>query len=432
MFFFLVGVVWKILNREIHERSERAEEISTPHSSLVTRHWTAGIAIVAFAYLVFSYFYIWTAAAAFLGCVGVTWLVVRPEDVWRDIRLLALVGVGCLVSLVPYFYLLSKRSSSIDEVQMLVRTHSPDLFRVPELMSFCVLLFVGIAIWKKVLSLKDAATLFAIALAVTTIVVFNQQVVTGRSLQPIHYEVFIGNYISALALLIVAGLVWKRSAFSKTTAARLVLAATAVASCGWGLVECYYTGRVLDDANIAVDESIPVARRLAEIAKDDPHAIKRNVLYFGIPEADNLSTYAPQSVLWARHQHVFAGVTWQEHKKRYYQLLIYQGTTPEQLASVIKSGKDIVPIFALWGWGRHTNRLSSEYTALRFTDVDAEVEKYAAYRDAFDARAQDVPRLDFLILRADADGYFEQLDKWYERSGREVWGKYVIYRLQLR
>ena len=40
----------------------------------------------------------------------------------------------------------------------------------------------------------------------------------------------------------------------------------------WGFVECHYTVRVLDEVNVIRDEALPVARRLAEIAKGDPDA----------------------------------------------------------------------------------------------------------------------------------------------------------------
>jgi hypothetical protein len=41
------------------------------------------------------------------------------------------IGIGCLITLVPYAYLLSKRAATMDEVQLLVRTHAPDLTRFP-------------------------------------------------------------------------------------------------------------------------------------------------------------------------------------------------------------------------------------------------------------------------------------------------------------
>ena len=98
------------------------------------------LSALAFGYTVFSYFYVWTTAAAWLGCLGVCWLVVRPEGVWKDLKVFIGLGLGCLVFLAPYAYMLSQRSHTMDDVQMLVRTRLPDLTRVPELIGFVVLL----------------------------------------------------------------------------------------------------------------------------------------------------------------------------------------------------------------------------------------------------------------------------------------------------
>ncbi|MCV4639200.1 hypothetical protein OFB62_28310, partial [Escherichia coli] len=77
----------------------------------------------------------------------------------------------------------------------------------------------------------------------------------------------------------------------------------------WGLIECHYTVRVLDDANIERDKALPVARRLEQYATNsaDPH--RATVLSYDWIFADDMPSVAPQNILWARHQHVFAGLS---------------------------------------------------------------------------------------------------------------------------
>ena len=390
------------------------------------------VAAIAFGYTVFSYFYVWTTAAAWLACFGVCLIITRPDGVWRDLKWLAGLGVGCVLFLVPYAYMLSKRSHTMDDVQMLVRTRMPDLTRVPELIGFAVLIVIAAGIVMKMLSLRDRGTLFAISLALTPIVAFNQQIATGQSLQPIHYQVFIGNYVAGLAVVVTLGLIWRTADGWKRITARIALASLALIAAGWGFVECHYTVRVLDDVNIIRDEAFPVAKRLAEIGKNDPDVHKRVVLHLGIAEADDLPTVAPQSVLWARHQHIFAGVTWQENKERYYQQLYYQGVSPRQLADAIKSGDDFVSMIALFGWGRHTDRLNSEYKPLTFGEIDDEARKFDEYVNSFDAARSEVPTLDYLITPTGFMPYFENIDKWYTRDTSEIYGKYVLYKLTRR
>lgn len=442
VFFALVALVWRILDRERREKDEtdRKLEISNLKSEIGDLRpifssspvLLVSLSALCFGYTVFSYFYVWTTAVAWLGCVGVCWLAVRPAGFIRDLKMLAWLGAGCVLFLVPYAYLLAHRSHTIDEVQMLVRTHAPDLTRVPELIGFSVLAMIGVGVLLKVFELKDRAALFAISLAITPFVVFNQQVVSGQELQPIHYQVFIGNYVAGLAVVVTFALIWRGVERRETFAWRAVIVGFALVAIGWGFVECRYTVRVLDDVNIARDEALPVARRLAELAANDPEERKKVVLHLGMVEADDLPTIAPQPVLWARHQHIFAGMTWQENKERYYQLLCYEGVSETELAEGMKEGGDFVSVIALFGWGRHTDRLNSAYKPLGFTEIDDEARRFGNYCNNFDARSSGAVRLSYLITPTDPPPYLEEIDKWYERDAGETYGKYVLYGLKLR
>ncbi len=87
------------------------------------------------------------------------------------------------------------------------------------------------------------------------VVVFNQQVITGQSLQPIHYQVFIGNYVAGLALALLIGLLWRRADIAGSVAARLAACVLTLVAGAWGFVECHYTVRILDDVNVMRDEA---------------------------------------------------------------------------------------------------------------------------------------------------------------------------------
>ncbi len=449
-FFLLVGLVWKLVSRseppslavgtDVAARSTSGNDPQGNVDAKFTPPAYAGgsdkmllaVAVLAFAYTVFSYFYVWTTALAWLGCVGLVWLAVRPHGFVRDIKYLVGLGAGCVVCLAPYAYLLSNRSHTMDEVQLLVRTHMPDLFRVPEIIGYAVLAGIAVAVSLKALELKDRAVMFTASLALVPLIVFNQQIITGQSLQPIHYQVFIGNYVAGLSLVLLLGLFWRSAEDRETFVGRAVLGAFAAIAIGWGFVECHYTVRILDDVNIARDEALPVARRLDEIGKNEPNPQAAVVMHFGMAEGDDLPTLAPQSVLWARHQHVFAGETWQENKERYYQYLYYLGVDERQLAAGIKGGNDFVSVIALFGWGRHTDRLNSEYKPLTFREIDEEMKRFANYIKAFDPLKAGNPPLNYAISETNSPPDFTNIDKWYERDGGEVFGKYTLYRLKTR
>lgn len=415
-FLAMMGLVWLLLTTENARR----------------RVIYGLLAAGCFAFTVFSYFYTWTTAAAWLGCLAVLWLIARPEGFQKDFKALLALGGACLLALVPYAILLSNRSHTMDDVQLLVLTRAPDLNRVPEYVSGLVLLILIVGIVLKKISLKERETLFAMSLALVPLVVFNQQIITGRSLQPIHYQVFIGNYVAGLALVVAVGILLKKSGWFNSGALKIVLSGVALLSAVWGFVECHYTVRILDEANVARDEGMPVGRRLTELAKTEPNPYQTVIMPFSMLQGDDSPTVAPQSVLWARHQHVFAGVTWQENKERYYQYLHFQGIDERQLADSMKTKGDFVSMIALFGWGRHTDRLNSAYKPLTYGEIDEEARRYGEYVKNFRPENSPETILSYVVVPSDWQVDFTNIDRWYNRDAGETQGKYILYTVRLK
>ena len=447
-FFAMCGFVWMMLrssgqwtvdSRQLENGNPDAEARTLESEKQISnfkfqisnsRLIYGALATVCFAFTVYSYFYIWTTAAAWLACLILVWLVERPVSVRDDLKALLGLGAAWVGVLLPYAYMLSNRSQTMDEVQLLVHTRMPDLFRVPEYISFAVLILLIAGLATKLIEMKDRSTLFALSLALVPIAVFNQQIITGRSLQPIHYQVFIGNYAALLALMATIGILWRSRLNMNALAPKAACSAVAVLAIFWGFVECHYTVRVLDEANIERDKGLPVAKRLEELAKNDPYPHRTTVLAYDMIQSDDLPTVAPQNVLWARHQHVFAGLTWQESKERYYQYLYYSNVDEKGLDYLLK--KDFVSMIALFGWGRHTDRLSSESKPLTYGEIAEEVRKYGDYVRNYTAEVATDPKLSYVVVRAAGGTDMANLDKWYARDDGEVIGDYILYRVNLR
>jgi len=198
----------------------------------------------------------------------------------------------------------------------------------------------------------------------------------------------------------------------------------------WGFVECHYTVRVLDDANVERDLALPVATRLEDLAREDADPYRSTVLAVDMIQSDDLPSVSPQNVLWARHQHVFAGMSWQENKDRYFQFLYYLNVDEEGLGYLLKN--NFVAKIALFGWGRHTDRLSLNAKPLTTGEINVEVKRFAEYRAAFNATNAASPVLSYLVVNNEADTDLTNVDKWYERDAGEVIGKYTLYRLRLK
>ncbi len=423
-FFFLLGVsVWALAGNGAGTEKFKKQV------------WWVILAAFCFFVMAFSYFYIWTSAAAWLGILGLLWLILRPEGWKAGIKNFTLLAALCGLILACYAWLLSQRTETMDHVQLLVMTREPDLLRMPELISYFVLLLLILAAVFKVINLRDRATVFAFSFALVPLITFNQQIVTGRSLQPIHYQVFIVNYVAAFSLMFAIGVVFKNSFEKYRKPFAVAFTVLSLAAVTWGFVECHYTVRVLDDANLLRDESMPLARRLSELAVDDkpsPDANRAVVFPVDLLTGDDGPTVAPQAVLWARHQHVFAGVSWDENKERYYQTLYYMGYDEKWLDYQLKNG-NFVAMIALFGWGRHTNRLSAEATPLTYGEVNEEVQKFAAFYKNFDYRKATHPTLSYMVVPSDwKDFDFTNVDKWYRRDEGEVLGKFTLYKLEIK
>lgn len=416
VFFALIGSVWLFVKNE----------------NLSRRILWCVVSALCFSYLVFSYFYLWTSAAAWLFCIASLWLIIRPNGWAKDFQGFAALGGACLIPLAVYAFMLSNRVEAMDsEVLLLVYTRAIDLWRFPQLIGLISNAILAVSIWRGIIRLKSPETVFAFSFAVVPFVLFNQQIITGRTLQPIHYEVFIGNYIAALGLVVSLGLIFRKVLKENSVRLKAVLIFVSIAAIVWGFVECHYTVRVLDEANLIRDRGMPLARRLVELSKSSPDPHKSTVFSLSNLHADDSPTIAPQNVLWARHQHVFVGLTWQGNKERYYQYLYYQNLDEKWLEKRLRQG-DFVTMITLFGWGRHTNRLSPAAKPLTSEEITLEARRFGEYRRNFDFEKASNPRLSFLVLPSDWNMNFENLDRWYERSGEEEIGMYKLYKLKLR
>ncbi|NNE99429.1 MAG: hypothetical protein HKN25_10465 [Pyrinomonadaceae bacterium] len=415
VFFVLLISLWYLLKTE----------------KLQMRLIWGGIALSSFSFLVFSYFYLWTTAAAWMVCIAIIWVGLRSRDRFEDVRAFILLGAGSFIPLIFYGYLLSMRSQSMDSVTLLIFTRQTDLMRVPVFIGIFVLAVILICALLKVIDLRARPTIFALSLAAVPIIVFNQQIISGRSLQPIHYQVFIGNYVALLALVVTLGIVWKTVLADRRKLSVGLLVPLGLAAVAWGFVECHYTVRVLDRPNIVRDNGIPLAMRLVELAKDRPDRYRSTVLSISGIQSDDSPSIAPQAVLWSRHQHVFTGLTWQENKERYYQYLYYQNLDGKWLAEALQKG-DFVSSIALFGWGRHSDRLSFDAKPLSIQEIVEESKNYQRFFMKFSRKDALSPQLEYLVLPRGHNIDLRNIDKWYERTGEEQHGIFTLFKLKPR
>jgi hypothetical protein len=399
--------------------------------------------------MVYSYFYHWTTAAALAGCLALLWFALRPAGWQRAVEPFALMSLCAVVSLVPYFLLLSRRAPTMDTVQALTYSRAPDLWRGVILLDAFVLVALAFGARKRWLNPRGAAFLFTAALALSVLVVFNQQMITGRSLQPMHYEQYIGNYVALLAAALAAGLLWQgRQTFKVAGEAgsRINGATTtrpvphriwltvALGALLWGAGETLIITRRASVGNQLKDEWAGVALRLRErarIEQTDPHPV---VFHPSVYRIDNLPTYAPFSTVWAPHMFVFSGVSVAENKERFFKYLYYSGVAADDFETIYRQQGFIY--FAIFGWERANPRLTVNFRPITQAEIDAEKKNYADFHAAFDRASAASPALAYVVVPADQPGRtpfnFAPIDRWFERDAGERVGPDIIYRVRLR
>lgn len=422
LLFIFCALVWRSLTME----NDRAA---------LFRALLAGL---TFAALVFSYFYLWTAAAAWLAAVAVFWLVLRPNNFRRGVKSLSIIIVLALLSLLPYFYLVSQRAPTMDSMQLLASTHAPDLSRSSERLSIILLLVLGYALRRGRISAQNHLTLFALSFALAPLLIFNQQIITGRSLQPLHYEMYITKYLALISLVLTVVLLRRGREGESIRLPKRVLVIVALIAFGWGVCETIVATERTLRATLGRDEVRHVARRLAEISRNESErqpALRSLVLYTNIAYADSSPAFAPQPVLWSPHTPAFSGVTWEENKERIYRLLYFTGfdesNVNEQNLEQLDYQRNFL-LRSLVGWGYAGAAWTVNWQPVKREEIRAELLSYANYRARFNQeRAAQLP-LSFVVTTDEEGIDFHNLDRWYERDAGERIGKFTLYRVRLR
>ncbi|HZH91828.1 MAG TPA: hypothetical protein VEX70_14570 [Pyrinomonadaceae bacterium] len=252
--------------------------------------------------------------------------------------------------------------------------------------------------------------LFAASFALTPFVVFNQQVLTGLSLQPIHYKVFTLNYVAPLAFFLTVALIRQElcaatvsagtarpGSVSRVLAACIVSAAYAVA-----LFDTVRITRQFTPTNFMRDEQVRVARRMKEIGRADDAPVigqqqegRRVALVTSYMLSDSLPIIAPQAVLWSPHMLVSSGLTASGHKERIYQYLYYTGVAPQDFPRFVAANRFI--IYMLFSPDRALPYLTNAHAPLTAGEIDGEARAYAAYVAAFTRDEAARPTLSYVI-----------------------------------
>jgi hypothetical protein len=349
-----------------------------------------------------------------------------------------IIGGFAAASVTPFFVMLSHRNSSMDQTQLLLFTHAPDFRYPPEIIGLLVLAIVVYAWRRQLIDMQDPAVLFTAACALMPFLVFNQQIVTGRTLQPIHYKVFIANYVALLSIVLLFSLLWRARYAARVIPARALIF-TAIAALGWGVVEVSdITSRDAAQARLR-DDVVPVARRLSTIIKEDGSfaaALAGKAPYpvayvSTLDVSKSIPSDSAVAVLWALHTPA-SGVSLEESKERFYQYMYYSGLSPKEVATAMVERRFIV-LAPLFGVERIIEGLAPNPQPISIEEMRDELRRFTDYSDHFSISQATHPQLNFVVVpNGEAQPDFVNLEKWYQRDAGEKIGIFTIYRVKLR
>jgi hypothetical protein len=389
-----------------------------------------------FAAMVFSYLYHWSFALVWSVCLAGIWLLARPLERWSALSRLAILTTCIGAGLLPYLLLVSRLGNTTGEVLSLAPSHAPDLLRLSEILGLVILAITGTLINRGRLQAREPAVIFTLACALTPFLLFNQQILTGRSLQPFHYEVFIGSYTTVLAVFVTAILCCRAFAITRPALARLLLAAVAVGAILSGSAQAILMSRHQRKGDLIADEARPALLRLAAIARETAggRLDTNSIVYapnFVVTGA--VPTTAPQPVLWAQYLFVFPDVSLGEDKERLAQFLYYKGVTfadvdPDHFESI--NGERAYYLSSLISRGRFNPRLTVDWKPIRAEEVIAARDYYNNFVAGFDRARAAHPQISFLLVASDDAVNLSNFDCWYERDQGERLGKYTLFRVR--
>lgn len=326
----------------------------------------------------------------------------------------------------------------MDSGQKLALSHAPDLFRIPELLGFGMIALMVLGALKRRINWRAPDSLFAASFSLMPLVVFNQQVITGRSLQPFHYEVFIANYAALVGAVLGVVITWRGSDGPKRAVPYSIVARAVFVTVLWAVVEVVAPTKLIIRFSEYTDRAAAVCQRLRHLAKSGREvATSTNrsdtrplVLASDDKIALILPVFAPQALLWESHFE-FLNLQPDETSERFYKHLYYIGIDGNKLT---KELGEPMSNFAAAAFGRERVILGQSVMSRPITsqEIAKKVSDYEAYTNSFSREKAVQHLLSYVIVPANGSIDLSNLDRWYQRDRGEHVGDHLLYRVQLR
>ena len=418
LFFILCGATWKSLTAQ------------------ASRYYVWAIAGgTSLVLLVFSYYYLWTAALAWLAILTLLWLAARRSSLKQTILSLSIMFGLFLVGMIPYSIMVSHRSDALSAGLKIQTSRTPDLFRTPELIGAVAVGLIVLGVARRIINLRAPETLFTLSFGLLPFIVFNQQIITARSVQPYHYNIFIANYVALLGLILAFTIYSRQLSKAQQPIKYRRLARISVIALWWLTIEVVvHTGVIIRESKLK-DPIAGVCQRLRLLSMSDQLNEGPNPRPLVLATNDDLAimipTFAPQALLWSQNFD-FINIDRDENRKRFYEYLYYSGIDADALREDLSKAQSRFAT-AVFGHERVIQYLSDgDIKPITLEEIDLQVKQYESFVALFNEKTAGEHSLAYLIFPLTREPNLENLDKWYERYAGEQVNAFKIYRLRLR
>jgi len=291
-------------------------------------------------------------------------------------------------------------------------------------------IIVGVAAFllarSKKTALSDPRLLLVLSFVILPAILLNQQVVTGIMLQPVHYEIFICNYLVLMAASIVLfGIVGigkdGSAATAKLSAIILLIAGV------WGLFEVSASTARASAAAFIRDESMPALRLSAQKAQSNRAVVAAT----NFVTADITPSVGKLRPLWNAHLSSAGGVSIAENKRLFYLYLYFGGYGPDDLDKALRM-KSFETTAAIFGSERALPELADPTEQITPAEIGEEAAKFRAFIAALTKETATVPQLSYIVVPAKEEGDLANVDRWYQRDGGTDVGLFRVYKLGVR
>jgi hypothetical protein len=284
----------------------------------------------------------------------------------------------------------------------------------------------------------EPGLIFTASCALLPFLVFNQQIMTGRSIQPYHYEILVANYVVLIGVVMITRSL--QPVIHRRTAVLIV-----VLCLFWATIEVGVPLNVRSALDLKNDKMVPVFLRLRELASYDGtwEGLRQNgrtpALVFSAEYGMSrlLPTWAPQGSLIATGSASFQSLSESIRKEWLYMHLYYRGRRPEYVRELLNDRIDdpLLTYYAkstIFGPERALLFLGWNSQVIGQDEIEREVRTYEGYVVSFSRQEASNRPITYVITPADDKFDFTNLDRWYERDSGERVGAYMLYQVKLR